>query len=135
MVVLDTNILIDSLRLGGMTPTLTKISDNFHSYDIFVSTISIQELYVGESTFRGGIPKSIDALVHAFTIVNYTEEQAKIAGKLMRDAKRVGLTHTFTDMAIAACAIFLNAQLATSNIKHFKDIPNLRLFDTAHLSL
>lgn len=133
MVVLDTNILIDSLRLGGMTPTLTKISDSFHSYDIFVSTVSVHELYVGESTFRGGIPESIDALVHAFTIVNYTEEQAKIAGKLMRDAKKVGLTHTFTDMAIAACAIFLNAQLVTANIKHFKDVPNLEIFDISSL--
>ena len=129
MVVVDTSILIESLRLGTYSPVLLDISDKLTSRDIIIPTIAIQELYVGESTRNPKIIKAINNLVHAFTILDFTEDHAKLAGSLMLQARQMGRVVTFADASLAGVAISLNAELATLNTKHFADLPGLKLYD------
>lgn len=129
MVVVDTSILVESLRLGTYSPVLLDLSDRLTSRDIIISAIAIQELYVGDSTRNPKVIKAIDNLVRAFTVLDFTEDHAKLAGSLMLQARQMGRTVTFADASLAGVAISLNAELATLNSKHFAGLPGLKLYD------
>lgn len=53
MVILDTNIVIDHLRQPkGRKSTLTKLAQETPKEILAISTITVQELYEGQSTNR-----------------------------------------------------------------------------------
>ena len=133
MVVLDTNIIIDNLRTAGRSPLLTKISDSLNSYDIFVSVLTVQELFAGDSAGDLETSIKIKKIFAEFTCVDYDYEKAELAGELVRKARKCGHALHVADAAIAATAISLNAQLATKNIKDFYRISGLALLDIENL--
>ncbi len=125
MVVVDTNIIIDHLRLSPGSETLFLKILKLNPDDMFsISIISIQELYQGKTSLE--IPRENDILktLNKLKILPYDFKTAKLAGELSRDLKR---PISFADTAIAATAIINKAQLATLNKKDFQEIPNLEL--------
>ncbi|MCE7898235.1 MAG: hypothetical protein DPW11_01065 [bacterium] len=122
VIILDTNIIIDHLRLKGQDSVQFSLI-NSHLDDSFsISPITIQELYSGASTLRKSPLSLLNQTLSELDILMYSQKVAEIAGKIMRDYHP-----SFADAAIAATAIHYGAHLATLNTKDFVGIPNLKI--------
>ncbi len=122
VIILDTNIIIDHLRLKGQDSIQFNLI-NSHLDDSFsISTITIQELFAGASTLHKSPLSLLNQTLSELDILTYTQKVAELAGKIARDYHL-----TFADAAIAATAIQYEAYLATLNTKDFAGIPHLQL--------
>lgn len=125
MVVLDTSIIIDHLRTQNTKATvLENITNNFSPSDLYISVITVQELFIGQSTKIDRKLQDLNLLLNALKCLEYDSTIAEYAGKIQRDTTRIV---TFPDAAIAATTILNGFQLATLNTKDFLAIKNLRL--------
>lgn len=121
--VVDTDIIIDYLR-AGKGPFLEILDlQQKGSAEIYVSTISVLELYAGQSskTDAAQVEKILDNLA----IVELSRELAKFAGEKKRD---LSASSTINDLIIGCTALVLKARLVTRNRKHFEQIPGLKFF-------
>ncbi|MFB6226394.1 MAG: PIN domain-containing protein [Candidatus Paceibacteria bacterium] len=127
MVILDTNIIIDHLRQQDSDNTaLISAAKNKSKENLAISTITIQELYEGQSTGNSKEEEYLLATITPLKILPYSYEIAQKAGKIARDLTR---TIELADAAIAATAIINGADLFTLNKKDFKKIENLELIN------
>lgn len=127
MVIIDTSLLIDHLRLNVSNDSLlASLSLQYPDNQLAISSISIQELFAGQSTKKSQVTEQIAKIVSALVIFDYTPPIAKSAGMITRDYHL-----TFADAAIAATCVHYQAQLATLNTKDFAGIPNLELLKLA----
>jgi predicted nucleic acid-binding protein len=125
MVVLDTNIIIDHLRLNGKQDSLLmKIAKEKPKEVLAIAMISVQELYEGRSTQDNQKEQYLLATISPLKILPYTYEVAQLAGEIARDLDR---PIEIADTAIAATTILHGATLATLNKKDFRDIHSLTL--------
>lgn len=122
MVILDTNIIIDHLRLGNPVDSIFANLINKRLKDLAVSIITIQELYGGQSTRENEVNQAIIDIISQLKILPYTHDVAKYAGEIARDLTR---PISLADAAIAATAILNEASLATLNKKDFQGVKNL----------
>lgn len=125
MVVLDTNILIDTLRQKTGTVILAKILGKVAKEDLAIAVVSVQELYQGKSIEDVQKEQDLQDLIAPLEVLPYSYDVAKLAGEIVR--KR-NYTITFPDAAIAATALINNAQLVTLNPKDFTGIKDLELY-------
>lgn len=113
-VLLDTNIVIEILN-GTGDP------HSFDEYDVFISTITVAELYA-----LSGISKDeerrIDVALLFLSIVPPTKEIAKRAGVLARTWTKRSQR---PDLLIAATALELGVPLITKNVRDFARIRGL----------
>lgn len=125
MVILDTDILIDYIRQPENKNSHIRILlKSIPSQDLAISILTIQELYVGESSKVKQKAEFFLNLISKLVILHYDYVTAKMAGEIMRDIRpRV----QFVDAAIAATAILNKAKLLTLNRKDFQGIKNLKL--------
>jgi tRNA(fMet)-specific endonuclease VapC len=127
MVVIDTNIIIDHLRLQQkeQDSLLLKIAKRLPKETLGLSIISIQELYEGKSMIDSQKEQYLLATISPLKILPYTYEVAQLAGQIARD-----LNHPIelADAAIAATTILNGASLLTINTKDFVDIKPLKQF-------
>lgn len=125
MVVLDTNIIIDHLRLqGGVESKLMKLVKTKPKEVLAISMVTIQELYEGRSTRDSQKEQYLLATISPLKILPYNYEVAKLAGEIARDIDR---PIELADAGIAATAILNTCELFTLNLKDFAGIDNLRL--------
>jgi predicted nucleic acid-binding protein len=126
MVVLDTSIIVDHLRLQEKdrdSKLITLVKNNPDEI-LAISMISVQELYEGQSTKNQEKEQYLLATISPLKILPYTYEVAQLAGELARD---LGQPIELADAAIAATAISNEASLATLNTKDFSGIKALEL--------
>lgn len=123
MVILDTSVIIDHLRTRGKG-YLLDIAKGIPKQNLAISTITIQELYEGQSTKDERKEKDMLSVISPLTILPYTFETAQLAGEIARDLAR---PIELADSAIAATAIQNGAALATLNKKDFVGIESLEL--------
>lgn len=124
MVILDSNIIIDALRLGGKPSLLSRIVKQ-HPDEVFaISIISVQELYEGKSTLLPEQEQKLLSLIATLEIIPYDYNVAKKAGEIARDIKH---SIDLADAAIAATAILNKSSLFTVNKKDFIGIENIVL--------
>ena len=134
MVILDTNIIVDYIRQPREKKTvLDKLFDKYadNSDTLAISIITVQELFEGKSTANKKNELFLQKLLARFEILPYTYDVAVLAGKMARDM------HTpteFADLAIAATSVCANSPLVTLNTKHFKFLPDVKLFDYINLN-
>lgn len=128
MVILDTNIIIDHLRLEQKQKSsqLMEIAKRKPKEVLALSSISVQELYEGRSTQNIQKEQYLLATISPLKILPYTYEVAQLAGEIARD-----LDHPIelADAAIAATTILNGSSLLTDNKKDFICIKNLKFFD------
>ncbi|OGK25606.1 hypothetical protein A2954_01245 [Candidatus Roizmanbacteria bacterium RIFCSPLOWO2_01_FULL_37_12] len=123
-VLIDTDIIIDYLRTReGLLPELLELQVQ-KKLDIYISTVTIMELFSGKSSKEKEI--NLMELISVLKIVELKLELSKFTGELKRDYNLS--TMSFADLFIAACALFVNAKLATRNRKHFQGIPKLKFY-------
>lgn len=126
MVILDTNIIIDHLRLNQQKSSyLMDLAEITPKEVIALSVISIQELYEGLSTRDANKEQFLLATISPLKIIPYSYEIAQLAGKIARDSND---PIELADAAIAATAIINRAQLYTLNSKDFEKIIGLELY-------
>lgn len=130
MVVVDTSIIIDHLRREDdeNSPFRLLIKD-IQQDQIAISIVTVQELFVGQSTKRAEINRIVLSFVANLKILPYTYEVAKLAGEIDRDLAR---PIDLADAAIAATVILNGAKLFTLNSKDFQGIDNLELYLLGH---
>ena len=102
MVIVDTCIIIDHLRQSGEKLTLLmRLAQEKTKETFAISTITVQELYEGQSTKNKTKEQLMLATIAPLKIVPYTFEIAKLAGQIARDLKK---PIELADAAIAATA-------------------------------
>jgi len=128
MVILDTNIIIEHLRLSslGKKSILRKLNEKYSKDELAISIISIQELYEGLSTKNEQKEQILLSILSPIKILPYSYEVAKLAGEIARDIKR---PINLADATLASTTIINASSLATLNSKDFKGIPGLELLD------
>lgn len=125
---LDTNTMSAHLRRPrGLVHRFTQ-----HSGLLYTSTVNLAELYVW--AFRAPDPtprmEAIDRLLRfEVSLLPYEEESAKTFGRIRAQLRSEGITINPLDLLIASVALTYDLTLATNNVKHFENIPGLRIED------
>ena len=125
-VLVDTDIIIDFLRTNeGVFLTLLKLQEQ-GSFTLYISSITVMELFVGTSSQKPAQFKQLKELISSLRVVPLDTNLAQFTGELKRGKKWTILT---SDLIIASTALWLKAELATRNKKHFAAIPGLKFFN------
>jgi toxin FitB len=129
VIVLDTNVLSELMRQkpdGKITAWL----DGLPRRDIWITAISIFELRFGIELRAKGRQKS--QLEHSLVqildsglrdqILSFDEKAANAAALISAEQRLIGHSKEIRDMLIAGIVVSQNADLATRNVRHFRDI-------------
>src|SRR3989344_3971151 len=116
-VCLDTDACIEVINDSLNCKT---IINKIQSKEVFVSSITVFELYLRETNLD-----KVDNLLDKFNVLNFDENTAKIASEVSKNLKKSGLLIEFRDIFIAATCIKNKCSLVTLNKKHFERIKEL----------
>jgi predicted nucleic acid-binding protein len=120
--VLDTSVAIDHLRgAEAAVDLLTGLVD--HGEAIVASELVRFELLAGARD------REVDALERFFAALSWIavdEDIARVAGSLARRHRRAHSGIDDADYVIAATAVVLDAELLTTNVRHFPMLEGLR---------
>jgi len=120
--VADTNIFIEYLRAKDKRKTiLFSIPDEI---TIFVSAVTIYELYMGANTEAK--KKDIHLLTDELTVLSFNDQVAKQVAEIYHEMKRVNQLIEFRDLFIGATCIVNDFPLKTTKIRHFSRISGLK---------
>ena len=125
---LDTDILIDFLR--GQGEVVGKIRKLEEGFVLATTTVNLFELYFG--AYKTGKERNIEAvndLADRVEVLGLNEKSAKLAGKVMAELEREGLKIGVRDTMIAGIVLENDVTLYTRNVKHFRRIEGIRLFE------
>lgn len=124
-VIVDSSVIIDYTRAK-----LGPLKDLFElrrkdKVDLILPSVVIAELWAGEEIASEAGRNKLDKLLSKFEKENFTEDIARITGDLIREKTILGF-----DAIIAATVLYLGAELATSNKKHFVKVKDLKFFSS-----
>lgn len=125
---IDTNIIIYRLKnLGNVNANFLKNKDKHMS----LSVISYGELVFGAKKSKAAEKnmETVNAIKSIFPLLEITSEIMNIFGEIKAYTQKIGKTIDDMDLLIAATAITNNFTLVTHNMKHFENIPNLKVED------
>lgn len=121
MKLLDTSVAIDHLR--GSPPAVDLLGELIEAEEaLFASEVVRFELLAGVRE------KEVDALEQFFAALSWVpvgEEVARAAGSLAQHHRRAHSGIDDADYLIAATALLLDAELLTTNVRHFPMIAGL----------
>jgi predicted nucleic acid-binding protein len=122
IILCDTNIIIEYLKDN---PGVVEKLDSIGKDSIYISSITVGELYFGalNKAELNQIHKKINSLVH----IPIIEPISDIFEDLML---KYSLSHKLAipDAIIAATALYFDIEIFTYNLKDFRFIKSLRLF-------
>ena len=119
-IVVDSSIFIDFTRAKkGYLPEILALKTG-----IYIPTVVVAELWSGKSMNNEKEEKLVEKMLAGFKAIDLTKDIAKTTGTLVRNNQ---ILWAF-DAVIAATALYLDAQLATRNQRHFLKVPNIRFF-------
>jgi predicted nucleic acid-binding protein len=114
---LDTDVIVNILR--GTQPL-----DSFLAlvpFGVSTTMITLMELYYG--AYKTGKEERIalvDSVDKSITVMDISEDDVKLAGKIMAGLEREGRKVDFRDVVIGAICINNELILITNNVKHFE---------------
>lgn len=121
--VIDTGIFIEHLRAKNKTETtLYRLAD---SSDLFISAISIYELYMGAT--NSDKIKDIEMITDGLIVLPFDDRVAISSAEIFLELKRKNQLIEFRDIFIAATCISNELPIATLNKKHFKRVDGLKI--------
>jgi predicted nucleic acid-binding protein len=119
---LDTSVAIDHLR--GMSEAVELLSGLIEAEEMLLASEIVRfELLAG---VRKGEGEALEQFLSALSWVPVGEEVARGAGELARDHRRAHSGIDDVDYLIAATALLLEADLLTTNVRHFPMIAGLQ---------
>ena len=123
-VVVDTDVLIDYLRLNrGPLPQLVTLQKN-GTIELYLSTVTVMELYAGLSSTK--MEKELQLMFEIYTIIPFGSDIARFAGELKREKKFP--TVPVAGYIIGTTAVWLKASIVTRNRRHFAAIPGITFY-------
>ena len=116
---IDTNILVDALRLKNEAVSFLKTLGEGNS----IAAVTVTELFAGLRSEKQA--NNLNTLLDALVIRDFSRRHAELAGDYIR---KYGKSHSvaFADAAIAATAQVDGLRLITLNTKHFPMFPGLK---------
>ena len=127
-ILVDTTILVDFLRKRNKEKTLLwKLKEMYATLSI--SSISVFELFAG--AIDNVKVKNVQSLLKWLEVIEFDEELGEMAGGIFIELKKQNKIIDFRDLFIGTTAVFYNLEIATLNISHFENIPNIKTFNTS----
>lgn len=127
-ILVDTTILIDFLRKKNKEKALLwKFKETYRNLSI--SSISVFELYAGAVDNRK--IDDVKSLLKWLDIIEFDEELAEMAGNTFIVLKKQNKIIDYRDLFIGTTAVFYNLEIATLNIEHFANFPNIKIVNTS----
>jgi len=125
--VLDTSVIIEIFDKANHS-LLEHILSRYEI--IYVPWITMYEYLYGHKYLSKPISVRKKALEELGTIIWINQEIVMKALELDINLHRhrKGKPIPFSDILIAAIVFYLNAELVTLDVRHFKDIPNIRIY-------
>lgn len=125
-IVIDTSVIVDFTR-GRSTHFKDVIKYSVsENVDLFIPTVVVVEIFVGREMLDRKKKNEVKKLIKGIKRVNLDSNLAMATAKLGR---KVNFPFDIADLTIAATTLSLKAYLATHNVKHFKQIPKLKIFN------
>lgn len=122
MKLLDTSVAVDHLR--GEPRAVDLLTETLESGEALVASELVRfELFAGVRNEELG---GLEAFCSALSWVPVSEEVARAAGELARTHRRSHSGIDDVDYLIAATALLLEAELLTTNVRHFPMIEGLQ---------
>jgi len=129
--ILDSSVLIAAERQGkNARQVLTAIRENIGETEVGISVVTLIELAHGAA--RADTPqrrlkrqKFIEELISAMPVYPVTVAIALRAGQLDGEKQAQGVKFALPDLLIGVTALELAYSVATSNVRHFGDVPGL----------
>jgi len=123
-VVLDTSIIIDFLRTKQGLFSELALLEKTGSTLLYLPTVAVLELWKGNSMDIHDVESSVERILQVTRDIPLSKQLAKKAGELIRK----DTVSDFVDSVIAASTLYLEAELATLNQKHFAKVKGLKIF-------
>jgi tRNA(fMet)-specific endonuclease VapC len=125
MYLLDTNICIAILKNNSQV--IQHFQIKYH--DCYLSSLVLAELYkdVYCSTKVKENLKTLDLFVDALPTLEFDEKAAIEFGKIQSELRKIGKPTGELDALIAAVARCRQDIVVTNNIRHFANVPTLKL--------
>lgn len=121
MKLLDTSVAIDHLR--GLPEAVALLDDLLDADELLLASEVVRfELLAG---VRKGEVEALEQFFAALSWVPVGEEVARAAGDLARQHRRAHSGIDDVDYLIAATAVLLEADLLTTNVRHFPMLAGL----------
>ncbi|MGD2087947.1 MAG: PIN domain-containing protein [Candidatus Aminicenantes bacterium] len=129
---LDTDIVIYWLK--NKYPKINKKIKKIDDERIFISSISVAELYFGafNSAKQEENKRLIDELLEKINVIHFDESAAECFGEIKYLLKSQGNIISDSDLFIAAAAVSNNLVLVTNNERHFERIVKLEITNWTH---
>ena len=118
-VCLDTDVCIEIIK---DTSNGEKVIELIKNKDVFISSISVFELYL-----RNFNLDKIDFFLEKISVLNFDTITVKKSSEIDKKLKEKGKILEIRDIFVAASCIVKSLELATFNIKHFESIKELKL--------
>lgn len=125
MIILDTNVLSEPLRIRPESAVLTWLADV--ADDVALTSISVGEILTGVRLLpkghrRDGLMVAIERnlTIYADQVLPYDEPAARIYATLQESRRAAGHPLSVEDGMIAAICQNRGARLATRNVKDFQ---------------
>ena len=132
-IIIDTSVLIASeRRRESITDLLRKMQSSFGDIELAISAVTVVELTHGIYRVRNDGERArrsayVEGVFATLIVYPLNLEIGRLAGKIEGEAAARGIAIAFEDLTIGATALSLNFEVATLNLKHFEQIPGLRL--------
>lgn len=124
---LDTDIC--SAHLKGDQRIFTRLVQ--HSGGLFISVLSLAELYSWalRRDATGRRLEALEQMISDLKVLHVDAEIARNGGELRAGLLDRGRPIATVDVVIAATALTHDLTVVTHNVKHFADVPGLRIQD------
>lgn len=132
-VILDSTVFVGGEREGlTVSQILGKIQSAFRDTEIAMSAMTAVELVhgvwrAGRHEIRARREDFVDEVFSRVPVRSISLRTARIAGRIDAQSRSKGITIPTADLLIGATALELGFCLATSNARHFRIIPGLRV--------
>ena len=132
-VILDSSVIIAAERRGhSVRQILEQMGKAQAELEIGVSVVSIAELVHGAYRAKTQEQKErrlefIDRLCSDVPVHPVTLEIARLAGRMEGEQEAKGVQLAFEDLLIGATALRIGYDVATLNLRHFRQIPGLKV--------
>jgi tRNA(fMet)-specific endonuclease VapC len=131
--ILDSSVVIAAERRGDTPEQLgQQVIGAAGDQEAALSSVGLTELVHGiyrASSAQGQLrPRSfVDELRIGLTVYPYTAETAMLAGRIDGEQTAIGVIIPYADLLIGATALSLGFSVLTTNLRHFAQIPGLRV--------
>jgi tRNA(fMet)-specific endonuclease VapC len=131
--ILDTSAII-AVERQGLSPSqsFAQIAVKAGNVPIAISVITVLELMHGVERARTELQSRrqsafVEILCRGLTAFPISMEIARLAGRIEGSLAARGIAIALDDLLIGATALQHNFSVATLNVKHFAQIPNLSI--------